>query len=176
MARAAISEDRTMKNRAILIAVSFFILASSLVEASAQTKVRPVLRLCEAVTHWQKYHGRKVRLRAVYEEGAGAWLYDPACQDGKALTYVRISAHATGAVRKLETIADKDKRAMVIIEGIFYGPAPLDNIDPRLPERIRKGLEQSHKRYGHLDSFDTMINVTRVIKVDKAEGLAPSKG
>lgn len=165
-----------MKIRAILIVVSLFILASSLVEASAQTKARPVLSLCEGVTHWQKYHGRRVRLRAVYEEGAGAWLYDPACQDGKALTYVKISARATGAVRKLEAIAERDKRAVVIIEGIFYGPAPLDKIDPALPERIRKGLEQSHKRYGHLDSFDTMINITRVIKVDKADGVAPSKG
>lgn len=176
MARAELQADCTMKIRAILIVASLFILSSSLAEASAQTKARPVLSLCEGVTHWQKYHGRKVRLRAVYEEGAGAWLYDPACQDGRALTYVKFSARATGAVRKLETIAERDKRAMVIIEGIFYGPAPFEKIDPKLPEKIRKGLEQSHQRYGHLDSFDTMINVTRVIKVDRADGISPSKG
>jgi hypothetical protein len=56
----------------------------------------------------------------------------------------------------------------VIFEGIFYGPEPFDYIDPKLPTSIREGLEKSHKRYGHMDSFDTMIKVTRVIEAAKA--------
>lgn len=126
-----------------------------------------VLKLCDLVENWQKYHGHKVRVRAIYEVGAGTWLYDPACRNGEALTYVSIQRQAKGATKRLEQIAAKDRRVWVILEGIFYGPEPFNNIDPRLPAKLREGLEKSHKRYGHLDSFDTMITVTRV--VDAAE-------
>jgi hypothetical protein len=135
-----------------------------------------VLNLCDLVDNWKKYHGHKVRVRAIYEVGAGTWLYDPTCRNGEALTDVSFRGHTKGATKRLDRIAAKDRRAWVILEGVFYGPAPFDNIDPKLPAKLREWLEKSHKRYGHLDSFDTMISVSRVVETTKvADDIPASK-
>ena len=133
-----------------------------------------VLRLCDLVENWQQYHGHKVRVRAIYEVGAGTWLYDPTCRNGEALTYVSIRRRAKGATKRLEQIAAKDRRVWVILEGIFYGPEPFNNIDPKLPAKLKEGLKKSHKRYGHLDSFDTMITVTTVVNAAEVSADVPA--
>jgi hypothetical protein len=127
-----------------------------------------VLNLCELVDNWKTYNRQKVRVRAIYEVGAEqTWLYDPACRNGEAVTDVSFQQQVKGAVKRLDHIAAKDRRAWVILEGVFYGPEPFDNIDPKLPASIRERLEKSHKRYGHMDSFDSMIEVTRVVEAAK---------
>ena len=133
-----------------------------------------VLKLCDLVENWQQYHGHKVRVRAIYEVGAGTWLYDPTCRNGEALTYVSIRRRAKGATKRLEQIAAKDRREWVILEGIFYGPEPFNNIDPKLPAKLKEGLKKSHKRYGHLDSFDTMITVTTVVNAAEVSADVPA--
>jgi hypothetical protein len=45
---------------------------------------------------------------------------------------------------------------------------------PKLPAKLREGLEKSHQRYGHLDSFDTMIRVTRVIEAAEVSDDVPA--
>jgi hypothetical protein len=52
----------------------------------------------------------------------------------------------------------------VQLEGVFFGPEPFKDIDPNLPASVREALEKSHRRYGHMDAFDTMIEVTRVVR------------
>jgi hypothetical protein len=149
---------------------------SSVIAYGAVTpkKTSKVFDLCDLVENWKKYHGQKVRVRAIYEVGAGTWLYDPTCRNGEALTDVSIQTQAKGATKRLEQIAAKDKRVWVILEGIFYGPEPFKNIDPKLPAKLREGLEKSHKRYGHLDSFDTMITVTRVVDATEVSADVPA--
>lgn len=128
-----------------------------------------VLSLCELVGNWKNYNRHKVRVRAIYEVGAEqTWLYDPACKNGEALTDVSFRQRVNGAAKRLDQIVAKDRRAWVILEGVFYGPEPFENIDPKLPTLIKERLEKSHKRYGHMGSFDTMIEVTRVVKAGQA--------
>jgi len=152
------------------------LILSTIAAQGAISKKHPsrVLKLCDLVENWKKYHGHKVRVRAIYEVGAGTWLYDPECRNGEALTYVSILTGAKGATKRLEQIATKDRRVWVILEGKFYGPKPFNNIDPKLPAKLREGLEKSHKRYGHLDSFDTMITVTRVVAAAEVSGEVPA--
>jgi hypothetical protein len=156
-----------MKRKFFAVIVILILALITAYGATSRKHPSRVLKLCDLFENWEKYHGHKVRVRAIYEVGAGAWLYDPTCRNGEALTYVNILRDAKGARRRLQQIATKDRRVWVILEGEFYGPKPFSNIDPRLPAKLRQGLEKSHKRYGHLDSFDTMITVTRV--VDAAE-------
>jgi hypothetical protein len=133
-----------------------------------------VLNLCDLVENWKNYHSRKVRVRAIYRLGAGAWLYDPTCRNGEALTDVSFQEHPKGATKRLEQIAAKDRRVWVILEGTFYGPEPFNNIDPKLPAKLREALEKSHKRYGHMDSFETMISVTRVVEAAEVSDDVPA--
>jgi hypothetical protein len=92
---------------------------SSVIAYGAVTpkKTSKVFDLCDLVENWKKYHGQRVRVRAIYEVGAGTWLYDPTCRNGEALTDVSIQTQAKGATKRLEQIAAKDKRVWVILEG-----------------------------------------------------------
>ena len=154
--------------------------ALSLSVVCLQGKVMPkqpsrVVRLCELVNNWKTYNRKKVRVRAIYEVGAEqTWLYDPACRNGEALTDVNFHQHVK--LLRLNQIVAKDRRAWVTLEGVFFGPEPFDRIDPKLPASIRERLEKSHKTYGHMGSFDTMIDVTRVIEtVEVAANIPRSK-
>ena len=127
-----------------------------------------VLSLCELVDNWKDHTRQEVRVRAVYAVGAEqAVLYDPACQEGKDLTYVEFRPHAKGATKKLDRIVAKSRRAWVQLEGVFYGPELYTDVDPKLPPAIRERLEKSPRHYGHMDSMDTMISVTRVIEASE---------
>jgi len=61
----------------------------------------------------------------------------------------------------------------VIFEGVFYGPEPYKNVDPKLPTWIKERLEKSPRRYGHMDAFETMISVTKVIEATEVGSDAP---
>ena|SRR6266404_2390695 len=163
-----------MKRYFALLTVGLVLSSVIAYGAVAPKKTSKVLNLCDLVENWKKYHGHKVRVRAIYEVGAGTWLYDPTCRNGEALTYVSLQTQAKGATKRLEHIAAKDRRVWVVLEGIFYGPEPFNNIDPKLPAKLREGLENSHKRYGHLDSFDTMITVTRVVDASEVSADVPA--
>jgi hypothetical protein len=71
----------------------------------------------------------------------------------------------------LDMLAERDRRALVVFEGMFYGPEPI-KIDPRLPAAIKKRLKGAKRRYGHMDSFETMIRVTSVKYVEAVSATA----
>ena len=165
-----------MKRYLVLISVLFFLSPIS-AQQRKTGKASRVLSLCTLVDNWPKYNHQKVRLRAIYEAGGEqSWLYDPACKGGEALTDVSFQDRAKGAMKSLDQIVAEHRRAWVVLEGVFRGPEPFDKIDPKLPASIREGLEKSHKRYGHMNSFDTTIKVTRVVTSYKVGGdVAASK-
>ena len=154
-----------MKTQFAMLAV---LLSLSAVGAYAGTENKPVprvLSLCEVVNNWKDHNRQEVRVRAIYAIGAEQnVLYDPSCRDGKDLTYVEIGPHTRGATKKLDQLVAKSKRALVIFDGVFYGPELYTNVDPKLPPSIRERLEKSPRRYGHMDSMETMISVTRVVE------------
>ena len=73
---------------------------------------------------------------------------------------------------RLRHLEKTDKRALVIFEGTFFGPEPLD-VDPSLPQAIKDKLAGSKRRYGHLGSLESMLRVTRVEQVEKIPRDAP---
>jgi photosystem II stability/assembly factor-like uncharacterized protein len=124
-----------------------------------------VLDLCELVGNWQKYNREKVRVRAIMRVGAEqTWLSDPACRNGEALTDVNFQQHPTGAMMRLDQIIARDRQARVILEGTFHGAELNQNVDPKLPARLRELFEKSPRRYGHMGSFETQIEVTKVVE------------
>jgi hypothetical protein len=71
-----------------------------------------------------------------------------------------------GRLGKLNKLLKRDGRAYVVLEGTFYGPEPME-IDPKLPEWFKeKAKGGAVRRYGHLDMFETMIEVTAVRRVE----------
>jgi hypothetical protein len=134
-----------------------------------------VLSLCDVVDNWKNYHEQTIRVRAVFAVGPEmGWLYDPACKNGQGLTDVEIRKDVKGASKKLDHLLLKEKRARVVLEGVFYGPDAYANADPKLPPAIRERLEKSPRRYGHMDAFQSMIDVTRVIEVERVAAQAPA--
>jgi hypothetical protein len=124
--------------------------------------------LCELVEHWKDYNRQMVRVRAIYAVGAESEvLYDPACQKGKDIAYVRIRDDVKGPYKKLDRIVSKDRshrRAWVIFEGVFRGPEPYTESElERTPPQIRDQFRRGHRRYGHMDMFDYMLEVTQVV-------------
>lgn len=153
---------------AVLAALSFCGLSRE------ESRKDQALSLCEVVDDSAKYHEQTVRVHAVFAVGPETgWLYDPDCQGGRGLTDVEIRNDATGAIEELDRLIEKEKRASVVLEGVFYGPEVFRNVDPRLPPGIRKRLEKSRRRYGHMDAFPTMIDVTRVIEAGRAADRQP---
>lgn len=147
----------------IIVALSFSSTVAQ--KEAAQKQLSGVLSLCELADNWKDHNRNKIRVRAILVSGAEqTWLYDPACKNGEALTYVSFRQHVKGAMKRLDQIIAKDRRTQVILEGIFYGPEPYKKVDPKLPASIRGRLEKSPKGYGHMNSFKTMIEVTRVIE------------
>jgi hypothetical protein len=134
-----------------------------------------VLRLCDVVDNWKNYHEQTVRIRAVFAVGPEmGWLYDPACKNGEGLTDVEIRKDAKGAIKRLDQLLVKEKRAWVVLEGVFYGPEVYQHVDPKLPPAIRERLEKAPRRYGHMDAFQSMIDVMRVIEASTVAADVPA--
>ena len=126
------------------------------------------LTVCDLVANWKEYNRQTVQVRALFRTGPEEdWLEDPSC--GDEATWVDFRKDIRGSYKKLNGIISKDKRAWVVFEGAFHGPEPFEEseIDPGLPPRIREWLEKSHRRYGHLGAFDSMIEVTRVVEASE---------
>src|SRR6266478_2133862 len=103
-----------MKRRLVplIIILSF----SALGAYGGQQSRPPVLSLCELVSNWKDHNRQQVHVRAIYATGGEqAVLYDPACREGKELTYVEFRPQAKGA-KKLDRIVAKSRRAWVQLE------------------------------------------------------------
>ena len=127
-----------------------------------------VLSLCELHTNAEQHHRQKVVVKGIFVVGLEAEvLYDPACPESrKHRTVVEFSPSMKQLPRKLRKLAKRDRRALVVFEGTFFGPEPPE-VDPGLPAPIREKLQAGNRRYGHMEMFDTMIEVTAIKKVEK---------
>ena len=162
------------KRHAVLALTLILCSGSSALGRADKGSPTKALSLCELVANWKQYSRQTVRVRAIFRVGGETQaLYDPAC--GDAHTWVDLRDDLKGPYKKLDRIISKDRRAWVVFEGVFYGPEPFENneINPRLPPKIREWLEKSHRRYGHQGAFDTMFDVTRVLEASKVAADVP---
>jgi hypothetical protein len=143
------------------------VLAAPMVLAAPSGNEPQQLDLCTLVANWQKFSGKLIRVKALFQEGAEqSALSDPACRNGERLVFVSPRAHVDGKKGRLRRILRKDRHAEVVLEGVFRGPE-LAPIDPKLPESMKEKLKGSKLRYGHLGSFDMMIEVTKIVEAEK---------
>lgn len=132
-----------------------------------------VLTLCDLVQNSDRYDRKMVSVRAYYLVGAEqAVLYDPQCRHGEFLTFVDFAKLKGKFSEKLKQLEKTDKRALVVFQGTFFGPEPVE-IDPKLPQYIKDKLAGTKRRYGHMDSLETMIEVTAIKDVQKAPTETP---
>ena len=130
----------------------------------------PQVDLCTLTTHWQEFSGKVVRVKALFQEGAEqSVLSDPGCP-GEPPVAALSAARVEGKKKRLRQILGKHRRAEVVLEGTFRGPE-LAHVDPKLPEAMKEKLKGTTQRYGHLGSFDMMIEITRIIEAN--ETVAP---
>jgi hypothetical protein len=123
------------------------------------------LNLCAVVRSPADYSRKLVRLRGILAVGAEQTvLYDPECAKGMPDAEVAVTPRFKPN-RRLYGLLKKTQRASVVVEGTFYGPE-LVQIDPKLPQWIKEKLNGTLTRYGHLGSYSTMIEVTRIITVE----------
>ena len=146
-------------------------LACGMMSSAFDGKAPESLDVCTLVGSWQRFSGKRVRISAVFHEGAEqSVLSDPACQSGESLIFVSASAHLSGKTRQLRRILKHGREAQVVLEGIFSGPEPIA-VDPKLPDWMKEKFEGSTKRYGHLGSLDMMIEVENVIDVKRVHDI-----
>lgn len=139
---------------------------STLLPALQSVDARRPLDLCTLITEWQQFSGTTVRVKALLKEGAEqSALSDPSCRDGKPLVFVSPTKNVKGKKTKLRQILRNDLQAEVVLEGVFRGPE-LAAIDPNLPAFMQEKLKGSRLRYGHLGSFDMMIEVTKILEAN----------
>jgi hypothetical protein len=142
------------------------VVAASTLPGSPSSKEPQQLNLCTLVTDWQQFSGKTIRVKALFQEGAEqSSLSDPTCRNGEHLVFVSPTAHVEGKKGRLRRILRKDRQAEVVLEGVFRGPE-LAPIDPKLPESMKEKLKGSRLRYGHLGSFDMMIEVTKIVEAE----------
>ena len=135
-----------------------------------------VLSVCQLVENWKNYNGQTVRLRAIYAVGPVTdWVYDPTC--GDAYAGIRFRDDVKGPYAKLNRVVSQDtmhRRAWVTIEGVFHGPEPYsDDEIARTPPQLRDTFRKGHRRYGHMDMFDSMIEVTNLVKASRVADSVP---
>ena len=105
-----------------------------------------------------------VRVSALFRVGPEHQvLDDDACAEES--TWVELEVQSERNRKKLRKILDRTGKALVVVEGEFYGP-PLP--DPKLPENIRKAY---HPRWGHLGCCRTklVVHAIREVKTGPVE-------
>lgn len=120
--------------------------------------------LCTLAANVQTYSGHEVRVTAFFAAGReSAVLYDPKCQEGKPLVWVEFKPKVEGQMKTLRRIVEKRNSALVTIEGTMHGGEPV-KVDPKLPDWLKDRFKGSSQTYGHLGSFDMMIEIGKVIE------------
>jgi hypothetical protein len=123
------------------------------------------LNLCAVVRSAADYSRKVVRLRGILAVGLEqAVLYDPECAKGMADAEIAVTPKFKRN-RRLDSLLKKYRRAWVVAEGTFYGPE-LAQIDPKLPQWMKDKLKGTMTRYGHLNSYASMIEVTKIIRAE----------
>jgi hypothetical protein len=134
------------------------------VPASKQTQA--VLSLCEIADHWQQHHLQTEKILGTLTVGfESSVLRDSTCPDYRVWVHfpTTIEPPVIGDTKKLSRLLRNRDHVTVILEGVFHGPAPPTNVDPRLPATIRDALERSPQRYGHLGAYDYMLTLKKIL-------------
>jgi hypothetical protein len=139
-----------------------------------QTQSGGPVDLCTVAVNIQTYSGHEVRITAFFAVGReSVILYDPKCQDGKPLVWVEFKPKVAGQMKTLRQIVEKKNTALVTVEGTIHGGEPV-KLDPKLPDWLRDRFKGSSQTYGHLGSFNMMIQVGKVIEAKAADdGVEP---
>ena len=164
---------------ALIIAIAIFLGANGF--GSDERNQLQAVSMCELVNNWSAYHGREVKVRAIYsEQVVQERLYDPSCAQVRGVAVMwppHLSKKMKKAIKELDRLVAKDsqKRAWVVVEGIFYGPEPYKEaeIPSNLPEAMKEQMRNSHKRYGYMDGFDNMIEIMRVVETSPVAAEVP---
>ena len=140
----------------------------------AQDQSSVTLDLCSVAANLKAYNGREVRTTAFFAVGReNLVLYDPKCQDGKPMVWVEFKPKVAGQMKTLRRIVEKRHSALVTVEGTMHGGEPV-KVDPKLPDWLKDRFKGSSQTYGHLGSFDMMIEVGRVVEArDADDGVKP---
>lgn len=150
---------------------------SSAPPRSSSQAVAPALTLCDVLSQRQRFHLSQVRVEAILASGyENTWLYHPACQGEGLRTAVEFPTSQEGRLQGRSNLLDqalaKDRRAWIVVEGVFHGPQ-LAAVDPKLPLAFRKALEGQLVRYGHLGAYETMVKIARIDKVLRVTSETP---
>jgi hypothetical protein len=134
----------------------------------AQDHSSSTLDLCGVAANVGTYSGHEVLITAFFAVSAeSVVLYDPKCQNGKPLIWVEFKPKVGGQMKALRRILEKKHSALVTVEGALHGGEPV-KVDPKLPDWLKDRLKGSSLTYGHLGSFDIMIEVGRVVHAKDA--------
>jgi hypothetical protein len=134
----------------------------------AQDQSSSTLDLCGVAANVGTYSGHEVRITAFFAVGAeSVVLYDPKCQEGKPLIWIEFKPKVGGQMKVLRRILEKKHSALVTVEGTLHGEEPM-KVDPKLPDWLKDRLKGSSRAYGHLGSFDIMIEIGRVVQAKDA--------
>jgi hypothetical protein len=132
-----------------------------------QTALGP--SLCQVLDTWESHHLRQATLRGVFVTAFEASiLFDPNCRERAVWVEfpTTIEPPVHGDVKRLNRLLSGRKGVLVEFEGVFYGPALNTDIDPRMPAPIRELLERAPRRYGHMDGYDYMIGLRKIVSVN----------
>lgn len=87
-------------------------------------------------------------------------------------TWVEFELGETQENETLRRLLKKDRRAWVLVDGQFLGPESV-HVDERLPHWMKELFASSKRRYGHMDSYETMIRVTQLVEVEPVASETP---
>jgi|SRR5579872_6926106 len=145
------------------------VMGECLIGIRGQSPTSRTVDLCTVATNIKAYNGQRVRVKAFLGAGAEAdVLYDPKCRDGEPLVYVSFQPRVTGQMKALRRIVAKKHYALVTIEGTMRGPEPV-KVEPKLPDWLKDRFKGSSQRYGHLNAFEMMIEVAKVISAQNQD-------
>ncbi|MCX6620773.1 MAG: hypothetical protein NTY38_06780 [Acidobacteria bacterium] len=132
------------------------------------------LDLCTVAANIQTYSGHEVRITAFFGVGReNVVLYDPKCQDGKPMVWVEFKPKVAGQMKTLRRIVEKRHSALVTVDGTMHGGEAV-KVDPKLPDWLKDRFKGSSQTYGHLGSFDMMMEVEKVVEAKEADdGIRP---
>ena len=130
----------------------------------------PTITATDVRTLPQCVHDKFIRLVGIYRVSfENSDFYDPTGEGGR--TWITFDSFYSAVKRcsdpqALRLLEHKNGGTFGFVAmGIFHGPEPSKNVDPRLPEAIRKSLERTSIGYGHLNSWPNEFEVICVEKI-----------
>lgn len=136
---------------------------------SVPQEARTGMSLCEVLDNWQSHHLQPTRIQGIFATAFEASvLYDPNCRDRSIWVDFpsTVEAPVKGDTKRFKRLLGSRHQVSVVFEGIFHGPALYKDIDSRTPVAIRKIMEKSPIRFGHMGSYEFMLDLKRIVSVN----------